>query len=83
VLLPPFSAADVEEALRTLHIAPLLAGVRGEPPLDVRALAAVAVGVGRLIQGAGSRIASLDLNPVIVGAAGEGATIVDALIERG
>ena len=83
VLIPPFSAAEVDEALHTLHIAPLLAGVRGEPPLDVKALAAVAVGVGRLIQGARGKIASLDLNPVMVGAEGEGATIVDALIERG
>jgi hypothetical protein len=57
--------------------------VRGEPPLDVDALAAVAVGVGRLIRAAGGTIASVDLNPVMVGAVGEGALVVDALIERG
>ncbi len=82
-LIPPFDAAEVREALSGLRIAPLLGGVRGEPPLDVDALAAVAVGVGRLARAAKGKIASIDLNPVIVGAAGEGAVVVDGLIERG
>jgi acyl-CoA synthetase (NDP forming) len=82
-LVPPFDAAQVRESLSGLRIAPILAGVRGEPPLDVDALAAVAVGIGRLIRAARGRIASIDLNPVMVGAAGEGAVIVDALAERG
>lgn len=81
VLLPPFSLADVEQALRTLRIAPLLDGVRGEPPLDVHALSAIAVAVGGIICGARGAIASLDLNPVMVSAAGEGAVVVDALVE--
>ncbi|HSD55217.1 MAG TPA: acetate--CoA ligase family protein [Burkholderiales bacterium] len=81
VLAPPFDAADVREALAGLRIAPLIDGVRGEPPLDVAALAAVAIRVGRLICAGGGKIASLDLNPVMVGAVGEGALVVDALIE--
>jgi hypothetical protein len=36
-----------------------------------------------LIRAAGGTIASVDLNPVMVGAVGEGALVVDALIERG
>jgi acyl-CoA synthetase (NDP forming) len=83
VLMPPFDAAEVRRSLASLRIAPLVAGVRGEPPLDVDALAAVAIGVGRLIRAARGQIASVDLNPVMVGAAGEGALVVDALIERG
>lgn len=83
VLLPPFAAADVTAALRTLRIAPLLEGVRGDPPLDTDALAAVAVAVGQLIVAAGGAIASIDVNPVLVAARGEGAVVVDALIERG
>ena len=82
-LIPPFDTAEVEEALSGLRIAPLVGGVRGEPPLDVDALAAVAVGVGRLVRAAKGKIASIDLNPVIVGTAGEGAVVVDGLIERG
>lgn len=82
VLLPPFDSADVGAALRTLRIAPLLEGVRGEPPLDVAALCAVVVAVGRLIAAASGRIASIDVNPVLVGARGEGAMVLDALVER-
>ncbi|BCN41078.1 pimeloyl-CoA synthetase [Alicycliphilus denitrificans] len=81
VLLPPFSEQDVQAALCTLRIAPLLGGVRGEPPLDVQALSRIAVAAGRVIAGARGAIASLDLNPVMVGAAGKGAVVVDALVE--
>ena len=64
-----------------MRIAPLLDGVRGDPPLDVRALADIAVAVGAVIAGARGAIASVDLNPVMVGAAGDGAVVVDALVE--
>ena len=83
VLLPPFSRDDVIQALRTLRIAPLLDGVRGEPPLDIAALADMAVSVGQFIVGARGIVASLDLNPVMVGPAGQGAVVVDALVECG
>lgn len=83
VFVPPFAAADVTAALRTLRIAPLLEGVRGDPPLDIDALAEVAVAVGRLIVDAGGAIASIDVNPVLVAARGEGVVVLDALIERG
>jgi hypothetical protein len=81
VLLPPFSQEEVVRALGTLRIAPLLGGVRGDPPLDVQALAGIAVAVGQVIAGAGGTIASIDLNPVMVGAEGDGAIVVDALVE--
>jgi acetate---CoA ligase (ADP-forming) len=83
ILVPPFDADDVRNALRGLRIGPMIDGVRGEPALDADALAAIAIGVGRLIRAAKGGIASIDLNPVMVGAAGEGAIVVDALIERG
>ncbi len=82
LLVTPFDADEVKDALRGLRIAPLLDGVRGDPPLDLDALAAAAIGVGRLICGAKGKIASIDLNPVMVGAKGEGVVIVDALVER-
>lgn len=83
VLVPPFAAADVTAALRTLRIAPLFEGVRGDPPLDIDALADVVVAVGQLIVGAGGAIASIDVNPVLVAARGHGAVVLDALVERG
>src|ERR1700726_1113097 len=46
LLLPPFSTDDVKQALGRLRVAPLLAGVRGEPPLDVDALCGAGFGVG-------------------------------------
>ena len=82
LLLPPFGTDEVKAALRRLRIAPLLEGVRGEAPLDVDALARIAVEVGRLLQASRGRIASIDINPVMVGSRGEGAMIVDALVER-
>lgn len=83
VLVPPFAATDVTQALGTLRIAPLLEGVRGEPPLDIDALAQVVLAVGQLIVAADGAIASIDVNPVLVSARGQGAVVVDALIERG
>jgi acyl-CoA synthetase (NDP forming) len=81
VLLPPFDADDVERALARLRIAPLLAGTRGEPPLDSVAFTQAVLAVGALLEGgAGARIASLDLNPVLVGAAGEGCVALDAVV---
>jgi len=80
LLLPPFSSDDVHAALGRLRIAPLLAGVRGEPPLDVDAFARLAVTVGVAMLFGESGVASVDLNPVIVGARGEGCTVVDALV---
>lgn len=82
LLIPPFSAAHVREALMKLRVAPLLKGVRGEPPLDVDALALATVALGSFIHRAGGQVASVDVNPVIVAEQGKGAVVVDALIER-
>ncbi len=82
LLVPPFDAAEVKTALKTLRIAPLFGGVRGEPPMDVDALAQIAVAVASVMRGSGGSIASIDLNPVMVGSQGEGAVVLDALIER-
>ena len=80
LLLPPFSSDDVVEALGRLRIAPLFAGVRGEPPMDVDAFCRAAVTVGVMMVFGESGVASVDLNPVIVGPRGEGCTVVDALV---
>jgi acetate---CoA ligase (ADP-forming) len=79
-LLPPFSHLDAAAALARLRIAPLLAGVRGEPPMDVDALCDAVVAVGEMISEDPAQYASMDLNPVILGSRGEGYWVVDALI---
>ena len=82
LLLPPFSLEEARDAILRLRIAPILKGVRGEAAADVEGLARTMLRLAAIIAGAGGRIASIDLNPVLVGAAGQGLTIVDALIER-
>ncbi len=80
LLLPPFGVEQVKHALSRLRIAPLLAGVRGEPPMDVESYCAAAVAVGRMMSDGKAGALNLDLNPVIVGSAGEGCWAVDALV---
>jgi acyl-CoA synthetase (NDP forming) len=80
VLLAPFEPEAVRRALSRLRIAPLLKGVRGEAPLDVKAFCQCVAAVGRLMLDPASRIDNLDLNPIMVGAQGKGCTAVDAVI---
>ena len=68
----------MERALRSLRGAPLLFGARGESPRDVGALAELAANVGELLL-AGS-YGLIELNPVVVHAAGEGCVALDAVI---
>jgi acyl-CoA synthetase (NDP forming) len=81
LLLPPYSEREALDALAKLRIAPLLAGARGQPALDVGAFATMAVRLGDAMLGWEGRIASLDVNPVMVFGEGDGAVAVDALAE--
>jgi len=81
LLLPPFDELDVVQALSQLRNAPLLPGVRGEPPLASETFAEVAVAVARMMTDPACEVVSLDLNPVIVGAPGEPCKVVDGLVE--
>jgi len=83
LLLPPFSKGDVREALGKLRIAPLFAGVRGEPPMDVDALCDAVVKIGALMLDPAARVMSLDLNPVLLDSAGKGCVVVDAVVFQG
>ncbi len=58
----------------------LLGGYRGGPPADRDSLVRTVARAAALAAALGPRLDALDLNPVIVGAAGGGATIVDARI---
>jgi succinyl-CoA synthetase beta subunit len=80
LLIAPFTAAEVKEALGRLRIAPLLAGVRGEPALDVDAFCEAVLAVCRLMMQPQSGVVNLDLNPVLVGARGEGCIALDAVV---
>ena len=83
LLLPPFSMDEAREALGRLRIAPLFAGVRGEPPMDVEALCDAVVKIGELMLDPAARVMSLDLNPVLLDDAGKGCVVVDAVVFQG
>jgi acyl-CoA synthetase (NDP forming) len=83
LLLPPFSKDDAREALGKLKIAPLFAGVRGEPPMDVDALCDAVVKIGELMLDPAAKVMSLDLNPVLLDSAGKGCVVVDAVVFQG
>jgi acyl-CoA synthetase (NDP forming) len=76
---PDMGAEQVKAGLLALKQAPLLKGWRGAPALDVEALAALIVLVGRVMTG-NPRIREIDLNPVIVHPEGEGVVALDALM---
>jgi acyl-CoA synthetase (NDP forming) len=83
LLLPPFSKDHAVAALGRLRIAPLFAGVRGEPPMDVDALSEAVVKIGGLMLDPAARVMSLDLNPVLLDSAGKGCVVVDAVVFQG
>jgi acyl-CoA synthetase (NDP forming) len=78
VACPPVTAADAVAMLRSLRIAPLLAGWRGAPPVDLNALADAVVGFAQLATELGEVIDAVEANPVIASPAG--AIAVDALV---
>jgi acyl-CoA synthetase (NDP forming) len=81
LLLPPFAAADVKQALGKLRVAPLFEGVRGEAPMDVDALCDAVVKIGELMADASAKVMSIDLNPVMLNT--DGCVVVDAVVFRG
>jgi acetyltransferase len=76
----PLTRGDAEDMLASLRGARILDGVRGRPRADRGALVDVLLAVSRLGAEAGSAIAELDLNPVVVLPEGRGAVAVDALV---
>ncbi|VVP16919.1 Protein lysine acetyltransferase Pat [Pseudomonas fluorescens] len=78
-LIAPFTKEQAQEAISRLRIAPVLKGVRGQPALDVDALAQAAVALGNFALQHQANLLSVDVNPVMVLA--EGVVAVDAVIE--
>ncbi|HWG71397.1 MAG TPA: acetate--CoA ligase family protein, partial [Steroidobacteraceae bacterium] len=79
-LLPPWTQASIEAALRRLTVAKLFGGYRGKPAADMPALIAAILGVARYASANVAALIELDVNPVIVRPAGRGAVAVDAMI---
>ena len=80
ILLPPFDGADVRRALGALRVAPVLAGTRGEPPFALARYVEAALAVGRLMSEPGSRVESIDVNPILVGTSDRECMALDAVV---
>jgi acyl-CoA synthetase (NDP forming) len=78
VACPPVSHAGAQRLLTGLRIAPLLAGWRGAPAVDVDALADVVVRFSDMAIELGDVLDAVEANPVI--ASPQGAVAVDALV---
>ncbi|MDD9726943.1 acetate--CoA ligase family protein [Roseovarius sp. SK2] len=74
----PVSPEDAKRMLGTLKIARILEGVRGQPPLDMDAVADAISRTSWLAHDLGGRLRELDINPLFVAEAGKGAVAVDA-----
>ena len=74
----PVAPERARVMLDALRAAPLLHGARGRPALDVAAVVDAVVRVSWLAADLGPRLVELEINPLIVRRAGEGAVAVDA-----
>ncbi|MBV9736431.1 MAG: acetate--CoA ligase family protein [Acidisphaera sp.] len=81
VLAPaPVTVERARELILTLRGAKMLSGVRGRPPADLHALAALASALSAFAARHADLVAEIDLNPVIVHE--HGLSVVDALMLR-
>ncbi|WP_243737406.1 acetate--CoA ligase family protein [Blastococcus xanthinilyticus] len=78
--LAPVTPERAWSMLRGLRAWPLLAGFRGAPPADVAAAVDAVVRLSQAAVAGGERLAEFEINPLIVGARGGGATAVDVLV---
>lgn len=77
----PFDEAAAREMILSIRGAPILTGARGRAPVDLDALARSLSCLSVFAAGAGARLVSVDLNPVLALQEGEGAVALDAVIE--
>ncbi len=82
-LLLPATRADIEAALRSLKMFPLLTGYRGRAKADHKAAIDAILGIAEFAVANAETMEELDINPLIVCAEGRGAWIADALLVLG
>lgn len=76
----PFDVAEAQRMIREIRGFAVLEGVRGAPPADVDALAAMLSRLSQFAADNADVIESIDLNPVLVMPRGEGVVPLDALL---
>jgi acyl-CoA synthetase (NDP forming) len=75
----PLTPAKVARAVETSTLGKLARGYRGAAPADVDAFVRLVVEAARIVAELGPRLKELDLNPVRIRTAGQGAWPLDAL----
>lgn len=80
LVLPSASRSQIEEAIRSLAVYPVLCNARGSGPFDLVGLVDLVESFSRRLATAGPQLAEVDLNPVFVAPRGQGVSIADALI---
>jgi succinyl-CoA synthetase beta subunit len=75
--LLPLTRADVTDMIKELRGNALFGQYRGSPPRDVDALIEAVMGLSRAYQILFGDISDIEINPLMVGAAGEGVCAVD------
>jgi acetyltransferase len=78
--LAPFDEATAREMIAELRASKIFAGVRGAPARDVDAVARLLSRVSQFAWENRARIAEMDINPVLVRPAGQGAVAADGLV---
>ena len=77
---PPMTEAKARALIAETRAARLLAGWRGAPPSDVDAVVAAVVALGRIAIDLADVILSIDVNPFVALAEGQGGMALDALV---
>jgi acyl-CoA synthetase (NDP forming) len=76
----PFDVAEAQRMIREIRGFAMLEGVRGAPPADIDALAAMLSRLSQFATDNAELIESIDLNPVLAMPRGEGVMPLDALL---
>jgi len=79
-LLIPAAREEIENAVKGLRSAPLLNGYRGRPRADIAATVQAIVAIQEFAIAHSDSLLELDVNPLLIGAQGEGVFAADALI---
>ncbi len=78
--LCPIDMADARKLLDSTRAGKLLSGFRGRAPADADAFTALVSRLSQIGAAYADHLQSIDLNPVAVLAAGQGAVVLDALV---
>jgi acyl-CoA synthetase (NDP forming) len=79
-LLIPARRDEIEAAVSGLRSAPLLEGYRGKPRADINATVNAILAIQQYAISHANSLIELDVNPLLIGAQGEGVFAADALI---